>query len=110
MVFRVPILHLLYAGRYSDVSPWTIVLIGSLPILVSVSGLLGAGLRALEHSRLIFWSYLASTAAALCFGFPMTLRYGVPGAAVSLLAQEIPTIVVLSFFLVRCDQSSGARA
>jgi O-antigen/teichoic acid export membrane protein len=108
--FRDPILNLLYAGRYSNVSSWTIAAIGILPITGGVAGLLGAGLRSLECPHLIFWSYLTSTVVALAVGVPVTLRYGVPGAALALVFNDLPAIAVLAVCFARCKGTAGAPA
>jgi O-antigen/teichoic acid export membrane protein len=108
--FRAPILHLLYAGRYNNVSAWAAVSIGILPITSGIAYLLGAALRALERPHLIFWSYLASTIAALAVGIPVTLHYGVSGAAFALVLNDLPTIVVLAVCLARCKEATGAPA
>jgi O-antigen/teichoic acid export membrane protein len=107
VVFRGPILHVLYAGKYNDVSAWTVVFIGCLPILTGISWLVGAALRALERPRLIFWSYLASAVTALAVGIPITMQYGVPGAAFSLAIQEVPTIIVLAWCVAQCGRADG---
>jgi O-antigen/teichoic acid export membrane protein len=105
--FRTPILHLLYAGRYDNVSAWTVVSIGLLPITSSIAFLLGAGLRSQERPQLIFWSYLAATLVAIAVGIPVTLRNGVSGAAFALVLTDLPVIAVLALCLVGCKETTG---
>jgi O-antigen/teichoic acid export membrane protein len=107
VAFRHPLLHLLYAGRYGDVSPWTIVSIGVVPITSGTVGLLGAGLRSLERPHLIFWSHLASTAVALSCGIALTLHYGVTGAALALALNNLPAIAVLAVCLAGSKGADG---
>jgi O-antigen/teichoic acid export membrane protein len=107
VAFRHSVLHLLYAGRYVNVSPWTIVWIGMLPITGGLVGLLGAGLRSLERPHLIFWSYLASAVVALSVGIRLAFRYGVPGAAFALALNDMPAIAVLAVFLARAKGVGG---
>jgi O-antigen/teichoic acid export membrane protein len=109
-LFSYAILHLLYAGRYSDVSTWVIITIGALPITGGVAGLLAAGLRALERPQLIFWSYIASAVVALVVGVPLTLHYGVSGTALALLLNDLPAIGALGICLARYKQDSEPRA
>jgi O-antigen/teichoic acid export membrane protein len=110
IAFHAPILHLLYAGRYSDVSAWTIALIGLLPITSGVAGILGAALRAIERPHLIFWGYLASTVMALAAGVPITLHYGVTGAAFALVLDDLPAIAVIALCLSRCGETRAVPA
>lgn len=110
VAFHVPILHLMYAGRYNNVSARTIAFVGLLPITGGVAGLLGAALRAIERPHLIFWGYLASTVMALAAGVPITLHYGVPGAAFALLLDDLPAIAVIALFLSRCGGTAEVPA
>ena len=105
--FGSRILGLLYAGRYSDISIWAILAVGSVPITNGVIGLLGAALRALDVPRLVFWGCLASALLAITVGAAVTLRYGVTGATCALVFDDIPAIVLLTLFLVRCKATAG---
>jgi len=107
VAFRDPLLRLLYAGRYANVSSWTIMWIGVLPITGGIVGLLGAGLRSMEHPHLIFWSYLPSTVVAISAGIPLTFHYGVPGAALALALNDLPAIAVLTLCLARLKGVGG---
>ena len=100
-MFSQPLLEFLYSGKYSQVSRWAVVCIGFTPITNGIAGLLGAGLRSLERPQLIFWSYGLASITAIAVGCPLTLRYGVSGAASSLLLTDIPTILLLAIFLKR---------
>jgi O-antigen/teichoic acid export membrane protein len=101
VTFSQPLLTFLYAGKYSHVSKWAVVCIGFIPVTNGIGGLLGAGLRSLEKPHLIFWGYGLATLAAVAVGCPLTLHYGVSGAAASLLLTDIPTILLLAIFLKR---------
>ena len=100
-LFSQPLLEFLYAGKYSHVSRWAVVCIGAIPVTNGIAGLLGAGLRSLEKPNLIFWGYGLATITAIAVGCPLTLHYGVSGAASSLLLTDIPTILLLAIFLKR---------
>ncbi|MBI3609170.1 MAG: hypothetical protein HY204_00505 [Nitrospirae bacterium] len=110
VALRVPILHFLYADRYNNVSAWAVVWIGTLPITGGIACMLGAALRSLERPRLIFWSYLASAIVAVSAGIPITLHYGVSGAAFAMGLSDLPTIAILAVCLARCKDASGASA
>jgi O-antigen/teichoic acid export membrane protein len=98
-VFSQPLLGFLYAGKYSHVSKWAVVCIGLIPVTNGIGGLLGAGLRSLEKPHLVFWGYGLAALAAIAVGCPLTLRYGVSGAASALLLTDFPTILLLAIFL-----------
>jgi len=100
-MFGQPLLEFLYSGKYSHVSRWAVVCIGAIPVTNGIAGLLGAGLRSLEKPHLIFWGYGLATITAIAVGCPLTLHFGVSGAASSLLLTDIPTILLLAIFLKR---------
>jgi O-antigen/teichoic acid export membrane protein len=100
-MFGQPLLEFLYAGKYSNGSRWAILCIGLVPVTNGIVGLLGAGLRSLEKPHLIFWGYGLASLTAIAVGCPLTLHYGVSGAASSLLLADIPTILLLAIFLKR---------
>ena len=110
VAFHGPILRLVYAGRYSNVSAWTIAFVGLLPITGGVAGILGAALRAIERPHLIFWGYLASTVMALVAGVPITLHYGVAGAAFALALDDLPAIAVIALCLSGCGDTQVVPA
>jgi len=95
-VFRTPIIRLLYAGRYNTVSMWVVLCVATLPITTGVVGLLASALRSFERPHLAFFGYLPSTITALIVGVPLTLHYGVPGAASGLVLSDLSAIVALS--------------
>jgi O-antigen/teichoic acid export membrane protein len=105
--FRMPILNFLYAGRYGTASLWAVLAIGILPITTGFAALLGAALRALERPRSIFWSYLASVSVALSMGIPITLRYGIGGAVLSLVFGDLATVTVLAVLLTATGKGAG---
>lgn len=108
-MFGTRILRFLYAGRYSDISTWAVLAVGSVPITSGVIGLLGAALRALDLPRLVFWGCLASAILALTLGAAVTLRYGVTGATYALVFDDVPAVALLTFFLVRFKGPAEAQ-
>jgi O-antigen/teichoic acid export membrane protein len=53
------------------------------------SGPLSAGLRALEFTVPIFWSYLATTTLAVCFAIPLAKWLGLSGSLLGLLGAQL---------------------
>ena len=109
-LFFRPLLQLLYAGQYHEVSRPVVICLGLLPVTSGIAGVLGAGIRALERPRLVFWAYLLSSATAIFAGIPLTLDRGVWGAALALVLGDIPVIAMLALFLIRTKSASGTAA
>ena len=105
--FRAPILGLLYGGRYGDVSLWVVLCVSALPTTTGVVGLLGSALRSFERPHLAFYGYLSAMLMALFVGIPLTVRYGVPGAASALVLNDLPAIAVLAICFARHKDSGG---
>jgi O-antigen/teichoic acid export membrane protein len=104
---RAPILRLLYGGRYSSVSVWVVLCVATLPITTGVVGLFGSALRSFERPHLAFFGYLPSTITAVAVGVPLTLHYGVSGAASGLVLSDLSAIVVLSICFAGCKEAGG---
>jgi O-antigen/teichoic acid export membrane protein len=70
-------------------------------LITFIGGPLRAGLQALEFTVPVFWSYLAMTAFAIVFAFPMAKRLGLSGSLLGILAAQIlfQGIVGVSLFL-----------
>jgi len=83
--FRGGIFHLLYGGRYADFTGLPVLLVGLLPAVISFSVNLGAGLRALENVRAIFWSWVGASCATSAIGLPLAMAWGVNGALTGLI-------------------------
>jgi O-antigen/teichoic acid export membrane protein len=58
-------------------------------VLIFVGGPLRAGLQALEFTAPIFWSYLAMTAFAITFAFPMAKWLGLGGTMLGFFGTQI---------------------
>jgi O-antigen/teichoic acid export membrane protein len=106
-MFGTRILRLLYSGRYSDISIWAVLAVGSIPITSGLIGLLGAALRALDRPRLVFWGCFSSAMVAVVVGIPVTMYYGVTGASWAFVFDDLPAVVLLALFLVRFKGGTG---
>jgi O-antigen/teichoic acid export membrane protein len=81
-------LHLIYGSemvRYG----YILRLYALLYVFVFVGGPLRAGLQALEYTVPVFWSYLAMTALAFCFAFPMAKWLGLSGSLLGLIGAQL---------------------
>jgi len=107
---RAPLLNLLYAGRYNSTSTWMVFCVAMLPITTGVIGLLGSALRSFERPHLAFIGYLPSTIVAVFVGVPLSLHYGVSGAATALVLSDLSAIAVLSICFASYKEAKGVAA
>jgi len=98
-MYRTTLIGLLYAGKYMQYSSTPVFVIASLPICVTATMVLGAGLRALEKPEYVFCSYIAGTLSAGAIGIPLALHAGVAGAAIGLLVSNVVTAVAMTWSL-----------
>lgn len=101
MFFRVPIIHILYGGAYSDFSGLPVLLVGLVPVLMAFSVAVGGALRSFERPDLMFWANLAASLVALTFGLLLAANWGVVGAAAGYLAAYAAYAGALWFFYRR---------
>jgi O-antigen/teichoic acid export membrane protein len=97
--FRVPIIAWLYHGAYTDTAA-VVPVIAVLPIASALIAVLGSAVRALERPQQVFWAYAASTAVTVTVGIWCMARWGLTGAALSLLLSSTVTVVICAAFLV----------
>jgi len=100
--FRFQIFHFLYAGKYAEYASWPLLLVGLLPLGLSIPAVLGGGLRALERPDWIFWSWAVSSVVALAVGIPLAEKAGVPGSFAGLLISYLATGLLMHAFYSRC--------
>jgi O-antigen/teichoic acid export membrane protein len=83
-------------------------------VLIFVGGPLRAGLQALEFTAPIFWSYLAMTAFAITFAFPMAKWLGLGGVMLGLFGTQILFQGIVATALIarsrRVTQEAGLAA
>lgn len=81
-------LRLIYGSDMAQYG-YILRLFALLYVLIFVGGPLRAGLQALEFTAPVFWSYLAMTAFAITFAFPMAKWLGLTGVMLGLFATQI---------------------
>lgn len=101
--FQSPLIGLLYGGRYLELRGLPILLVGSIPLVASLTRTAGGALRALERPDRVFWCYVASCGVALAAGLPLAWVFGVVGALLGLLLSYIATATTMYYFLWRRD-------
>lgn len=102
-LFRIELLHLLYGGKYLQYSAAPIFLVSLLPLGASLTVLIGCTLRSLELPNLVFWSYAASCAVAVCLGIPLAVKFGLWGALVGLCSTYLATAGFMFRFLRKSE-------
>lgn len=91
--YAEPLLTLLYGDVYADEAN-ALWLLGMYPVLAAAMAVLGTTLRALERPKMVFAANACSTAVACTIGLSATLGWGVPGAALGLVATSATTAAV----------------
>ena len=81
-------LRLIYSPEMAQYG-YILRLYALLYVIVFVGGPLRAGLQALEFTVPIFWSYLAMTAFAFLFAYPMAKWLGLSGTMLGLIATQV---------------------
>jgi O-antigen/teichoic acid export membrane protein len=105
LLFKGPVFHALYSGRYMEVSYL-------LPVvaLASIAGSAFFGpaivLRSLEAPRLVFAAVTISSCAAVAIGIPLTWAWGVAGAVWSIALSETLAFVAAVILVQRKARSS----
>ena len=101
---------LLYDGRYVEDAS-LLWLLGLLPVLAGVLGVLGSALRAQERPDRMFWAYMLTTAAAVTVGLGCVATWGLVGAVIGLLLSSCVTTAAATIFYRRTtdDEARGAQ-
>lgn len=100
VLFRQPIVHYLYAGKYLGVTnliPW--VALGSVFRISATSQ--AVILRGMQSPWLVFMAYVASCTVALVIGIPCTLAFGLRGSVFTLVVSSAVALVVASILVYR---------
>lgn len=105
VLFSTQVLRVLYADRYTGLSPLVPWVALSSILAVAAYGP-GIGLRAFQSTSLVFAAFCASSGITVCLGIPATLVFGVPGAVATLvLANAVAVILVFRFFYRRVEEA-----
>jgi O-antigen/teichoic acid export membrane protein len=93
IAFGKPLVHLLYAGKYTDIAdylPWLALAF----IVNTMNSVPTVGLRALQRPSAVFAAYSVATAVTLLMGIPLTWAWGVKGVIAAMLAAHCATMLV----------------
>jgi O-antigen/teichoic acid export membrane protein len=99
-VVGTPIIHILYAGKFDDVTG-VLKTLAFLPLTMSIGNGANAALKSIERPQAVFWGYVAGGSATFILGMPMVKYFGLQGAAYGMLiSAAVYTVTLLTELLL----------
>jgi O-antigen/teichoic acid export membrane protein len=89
------VVHLLYGGKYDDLTPYFFVL-GFLPLIMWIGTTMAQAFYGAEKPKFVFWAYVGSGAATICLGIPLVTHFGLWGAVYGMLISSAAYTIVLA--------------
>jgi O-antigen/teichoic acid export membrane protein len=89
------VVHLLYGGKYDDLTPYFFVL-GFLPLISWIGTTMAQAFYGAEKPKFVFWAYVGSGTATVCLGIPLVTHFGLWGAVYGMLVSSAAYTVVLA--------------
>jgi len=105
-VFGKRLLHLLYRGKFDDLTP-VLGILAFLPVVMGVGNTVNAALKASEKPQAVFSAYVTSGAATFVLGLPLILHSGIRGAVYGMLGSAAiytATLCVVFFSLLVAER------
>jgi O-antigen/teichoic acid export membrane protein len=93
-VFGKSAMHVLYAGRFDNISS-LVLIVAFLPMILGIGHTVNGALKAAEKPNLIFYAYAFSGIATFLFGIPLVTHWGLRGAVYGMLVSGITYTIVL---------------
>jgi O-antigen/teichoic acid export membrane protein len=93
---RQPVVHLLYGGKYGEISRW-IPWIGLYSCLWCATHGQAIGLRAILAPASVFYAYGVASAIALVIGIPALYMRGISGAIASMVLSSGASLVAIVY-------------
>jgi O-antigen/teichoic acid export membrane protein len=82
--FGARLMHLLYRGKFDDVSA-LLATFAILPVIMGIGNTLNVALKSMERPDLVFRSYVASGVTTVLLGIPLVRHFGLLGAVLGML-------------------------
>lgn len=98
--FRTNTFHLLYSGKYMEVS-YLVPLVALESVLWCATCGPAIALRGVESPSSVFWARCASTFVSIAVGIAVTLTYGIHGALWAMAASTGATLILVFILLQR---------
>jgi O-antigen/teichoic acid export membrane protein len=83
-IFGGAAIHLIYAGKFDDVSALLSTL-ALLPLVLGIGSTMNSALKSIEKPNLVLYGYLASGAVTVLGGIPLVIYFGLRGAVYGML-------------------------
>jgi O-antigen/teichoic acid export membrane protein len=83
-LFGNPVVHLIYGGKFDDVSSLLSTL-ALLPLLMGIGNTMNAAMKSVEKPNMVLYAYLAGGVATFAGGIPLVIHFGVRGAVYGML-------------------------
>lgn len=99
-LLSAPLERILFGGKYAA-SAWLMPVLGLGPVFTGIASGLSYALRAQRKAKYELLAYTASTAVALTLALALMTRWGLPGAAVSIVAGSASLAIAVSAFYLR---------
>ena len=107
----LPVLHLLYGGKFDELAGLLGVL-ALVPVVMGVGNATNAALKAIERPNAVFYAYVASGVLTFLAGIPLVIRLGLRGAVYGMLLSAgayTLTLVFLWFGFLRKRSNKGPQ-
>lgn len=108
-IIGTPVLHLMYAGKYTD-SVHLLYILGLTPIALGLGHVFNDALKAMERPRWVFYAYVAGGGVTLFAGVPLVLNFGLVGAVWGIVASSLAYGLMLIGGFFKCSLVSRADA
>lgn len=103
-LFSVPLERILFGGKYAA-SAWLMPVLGLGPVFTGMASGLAYALRALRKAKYELLAYIAAAVTALTLAVTLMPRWGLPGAAFSIVAASGTLAIAVSACYVRWGRS-----
>lgn len=104
----LPLLHLLYGGKFDDLAGLLGLLV-LVPVVMGVGNSTNAALKAIEQPHAVFWSYVASGCVTFFAGIPLVIRFGLRGAVYGMILSAVAYTATLLVLWLPFQESVTAR-
>lgn len=105
IVAQDSLLELFYADRYRTYA-WLLPLLGAIPVLISLTSGWLTAIRIMEKTSLIFTADLIGAVSTITLGIFLTMRLGIAGTAIGLIASAGGRLFVLPWLWSRATMEA----
>jgi len=108
-VASLPLLHLVYGGKFDDLAPllrWYVLA----PVAMGAGHAANAALKAMERPQAVLAAYVGSGVVTFAAGIPLVARLGLRGAVYGILLSAAAYAALLGFLFRRTGSPAAAAA